>query len=64
MVRACSRQERIDLTLFILVRHTSKPNYRIIDNTVQCDSICTYLISVRCYQLFYTLERTELSKEF
>jgi hypothetical protein len=32
------------LTFFILVRHTSKLNYRIIDNTVQCDSICRYLL--------------------
>jgi hypothetical protein len=32
------------LTLFILVRHTSKLNYRIIINTVQCDLICRYLL--------------------
>jgi hypothetical protein len=35
----------LNLTLFILVRHTSKLNYRIIIvNTVQCDSICRYLL--------------------
>jgi hypothetical protein len=32
------------LILFILVRHTRKLNYRIIVNTVQCDSICRYLL--------------------
>jgi hypothetical protein len=32
------------LTLFILVRHISKLNYRIIIvNTVQCDSVRIYL---------------------
>jgi hypothetical protein len=34
----------LNLILFILVRHTSKLNYRIIVNTVQCDSICRYLL--------------------
>jgi hypothetical protein len=33
------------LTLFILIHHTSKPNYIIIIvNTLQCDSICKYLL--------------------
>jgi hypothetical protein len=33
------------LTLFILVSHTSKLNYRIIIvNTVQCDTVCRYVL--------------------
>jgi hypothetical protein len=32
------------LILLILVSHTSKLNYGIIVNTVQCDSICRYLL--------------------
>jgi hypothetical protein len=35
---------KVNLTLFILLRHTSKLNYRVIFNTVQCDSICRYLL--------------------
>jgi hypothetical protein len=34
----------LNLTVFILVRHTTKRNYRIIVNTVHCDSICRYLL--------------------
>jgi hypothetical protein len=30
----------------MLVHHTSKLNYRIIDNTVQCGSICKLLLSI------------------
>jgi hypothetical protein len=37
--------ERIfGLTLFILVHRASKQNYGTIINTVQCDSICRYLL--------------------
>jgi hypothetical protein len=35
------------LILFILVRHTSKLNYRTIVNTVQSDSICRYLLPLQ-----------------
>jgi hypothetical protein len=38
------RDLRNTLILFILVRHTSKLNYRIIVNTVQRDSVCKYLL--------------------
>jgi hypothetical protein len=34
--------EKYSLTLFILVCHTSKLNYKITVDTVQCDQICRY----------------------
>jgi hypothetical protein len=42
------------LILFILVCHTSKLNYRIIVNTVQCDSVYRYLLPYEDDQLTET----------
>jgi hypothetical protein len=40
----------LNLTLFILVRHTTKLNYRIIVvNTAQCDSICIIFSDFTCF---------------
>jgi hypothetical protein len=45
-----SYKKTIYLTLFILVRHTSKLNYRIIIvNTVQCDSVRIYFTAFTCF---------------
>jgi hypothetical protein len=38
-----------NLTLFILVRHTSKLNYGIVVNTIHCDSICRYLLPLHVF---------------
>jgi hypothetical protein len=41
------KKNLINLTLFIMVNHTSKLNYRIIIvNTVQCDLIFRYLLLI------------------
>jgi hypothetical protein len=37
-------KSKMSLILFSLVRHTTKLNFRIIVKTVQCDSICWYLL--------------------